>query len=57
LIGVNVMPTRNDRHRRARDKGLRHNLTLQIFRPSPPRPLAPLSTSVHQTRDGHFRYR
>ncbi len=31
LIGVNVMPTRNDRHRRTRGKGLRHNLTLQLI--------------------------
>jgi hypothetical protein len=31
LIGANIMPTRNHRHRRARDKGLRHNLTLQLI--------------------------
>lgn len=31
LIGVNVMPTRNDRHRRTRGKRLRHNLTLQLI--------------------------
>src|SRR5260370_41862320 len=49
LVGVHIVASGHDRHRRARLQRLRHTLTLQRLRPDPP----PTSVSVHYAVSGH----
>src|SRR4051812_44584242 len=52
LVGVDVVPPRRDRHRRIRLERLRHQLTLQRFRPPPT--LATRFLGVRFAASGHL---